>query len=326
MSRTRKRAAPAPAAPASGFGALSASDAHTVLSLLLPRLQPFERARVGAVNCAWRDAASAPETWSRIDLDGCAARVDVRTLVAICARGGAGVTELRVTRSCPLLTTDALLYALVAGGCVGLRTLTLPQDQLTLLGKGESQLWLRGVAGARAVRRACPALEKLTAALLCTEVGDIEAAAQVHPKASYYVILSPAVVPAGVEDVRRTAVLRHPSVNGVAAQVDGDEDGLTEEAAVALAELILPRDDADQLVGSEDGRPASASSLSDLQLRGDFVGDATAAVVADALRAPSCPLRLIDLSAGALTDAGVSLLADALAGYKSLPRAAAYRP
>lgn len=320
MTRTRKRAAPAPApapAAASGFGALCAGDAHTVLQLLLPKLPVFERARAAAVNHAWRDAASAPAVWTRVNLDGCAKTVDVRALVAMCTRAGAALTDLSVTNLCPLLTTDALLYALVAGGCVNLRTLTLPQNQLTLV-KGLSQLWLRGVAGAQAVRRACPALEKLTATLLCIEAGDIEAAAQVHPKASYYVILPPALVPAGVEDVRRTAALRHPSVSGLAALIEGDEDGLTEEQAVALAELALPSDDAELRVSSEDGRPACASPLSDLQLRGTVVGDATTAVIADALRAPDCALRLIDLSAGALTDAGVSLLADALASNKSL--------
>ena len=316
MTRTRKRAAPAPApAPASGFGALSASDAHTVLSLLLPKLPVFERASAGAVNRAWRDAASAPDVWARVDLDGCAASIDVRALVAICARAGAALVELRVTLDCPLLSSDVMLYALVAGGCVSLRTLTLPLPSIEAhrIGSSAMQLSLLGVAAARALRRASPALENLTATLLCLKDDDI-AAGQLLPGASLALVVPPFLV-FGDDGTRCSADLRHPSVATVHLGLQYLDEGLTEEQAVAMVELAKPRDE--QRDSAESAEPKQAP-LFCAELVGAAVGDATAAAVAVALRAPRCALRGVNLCGDALTDSGGSAIANALADNASL--------
>jgi hypothetical protein len=320
MTRTRKRAAPAPApapAAASGFGALSAGEAHTVLQLLLPKLPVYERARAGAVNRAWRDAASAPDVWARIDLDGCAKTVDVRALVALCTRAGAALTELRLTEDCPLLSTAAVLYALKAGGCVGLRTLklSLPVTGTHRLGAPPLQFAL-DVEDAQALRAACPALEKLIAALLCVEDGDVATVMALHPGAWLALIVAPYYI-FGVEGgTSRSADLSHPSVVSVHPWFDVGDPGLTEEEAVALAELAMPSDtkQPDSAESAEPKRPA----LWHLELLGESVGDASAAAVAAALRAPRCALRTLNLWGCALTDSGVEAIADALANNASL--------
>ena len=315
MSRTRKRAAPA-SAPASGFGALSA-DAHTVLLLLLQTLPVFERARAAVVCRAWRDAASAPGVWARINLESCADKVDTRALVALCTRAGAALTELLVP-PCQLLTTGALLYALRTGGCVGLRTLTLPQpsDETTRYkGFPPLKLALLGDAAARVLRLACPALEKLTATLVCTVEGEVAAAAQLHPGASFALSVLPSNV-LGEEGTRRSAELSHPSVTSVHMRCPFPDDGLTEEAAVALAELAMPPD-TEQRDGAESAESKRAP-LTCLELIGSAVGDASAAAVAAALRAPRCALRELQFWGTALTDVGASDIADALADNTSL--------
>jgi len=286
MSRTRKRAAPAPApAAASGFGALSAGEAHTVLQLLLPKLQPFERARAGAVNRAWRDAALVPDVWARVDLEDCAKKVDALALEAICTRAGAALTELLVPH-CQLLTMDALLYALSAGGCVGLRTLTLPQPAKTRdTGWPPLQLALLGDAAAHMLRFVCPALEKLTATLLWLNDGEVTPVAQLFPGASFALVVRPSHVLGAEAGTRRCADLSHPSVTSVLLRFPHGDDGLTEEAAVALAELAMPPDTE---------QPDSTGS-------------------ADPKRAPRCALRELQLWGGALTDSGVTAIADALA-------------
>ena len=312
MSRTRKRAAPAPApAAASGFGALSAGEAHTVLQLLLPKLQPFERARAGAVNRAWRDAALVPDVWARVDLEDCAKKVDALALEAICTRAGAALTELLVPH-CQLLTMDALLYALSAGGCVGLRTLTLPQPAKTRhTGWPPLQLALLGDAAAHMLRFVCPALEKLTATLLWLNDGEVTPVAQLFPGASFALVVRPSHVLGAEAGTRRCADLSHPSVTSVLLRFPHGDDGLTEEAAVALAELAMPPDtEQPDSTGSADPKRAP---LFRLELVGSAVGDATAAAVAAALRAPRCALRELQLWGGALTDSGVTAIADALA-------------
>lgn len=316
MTRARKRAAPAPA-PASGFGALSAGDAHTFLQLLLPKLPVFERARAGAVNRAWRDAASAPEVWARINLKSCANEINARALVALCARSGAALQKL-VVPACRLLSIEVVLYALRAGGCVGLRTLTLPQPaQVGGYRVGGPPLQLALVMeDAQALRAACPALEKVTATLMVFRDGGVAAAAQQLPGASFALLVPPYVIFGPEGGTRRSANLSHPSVASVHLWFGKGNDALTEAEGVALAELAVS-DDTEQSNSAESAE-LKREPVSQLELVGDAVGDATAAAVAVALRAPRCALQGLHLWGSALTDSGVSAVADALAGNTTL--------
>ncbi len=314
MRRTRARAA-ASGAPAAArcFGTLSAGEAHTLLQLLLPWLPPDARARAAAVSRAWRDAAACQSVWARLDLScGCANSVDAPALAALCARAGVALVELRLPR-CPLLCTAAVLHALEAGGCVGLRTLALPVSRL---GSGEYSsayalppLALAGLVDAAALRRACPALEDVSAVLLCTDVSQATAA-QLYPGASLTLL-----VPFDVLQDLPAAALCHSAVAGLTGLGFHTDAGLTEEQGVALAAAALPRDAAQCF--NADGTAVRAS-LADLELVGVGLGDATAGVLAAALRAPRCALEALAVQAGTMTDAGAAALADALAGNTSL--------
>ena len=129
---------------------------HEVVTLLIPRIAPDERARVACVSRAGRDAAANVALWGRVlELDRCTAPVTDAVVDALLARVRTVIWELRVQGdACRGVTGVGLLRALCAGVSYSLRRVVRPWTN-----SGSEARHALPAGGVPALFAACPLLE-----------------------------------------------------------------------------------------------------------------------------------------------------------------------
>jgi len=292
----------------SGEEALSwLSLPHAILLHTLRMTPQDARARAACVCRTWRDAAADPALFAvlRFD-DGCAARLNVASLLRLCARAGAALRELRLEAPlCDAVTAAAVIAALRAGGCAGVQRLVLRNGD-SLSAEQVQQL-----------AAACPALEHAACGVRCESADDVTTACACLPgpltlyvhyqlDAARAALQLPAQV-AEVDiwnctlDAACVAALREAlRANTTLKTLSCWQTGIDDVGAAALGEALRMN-----------------AALTSLFLFNNNIGDAGAASLGQALRT-NATLTSLDLRFNHVGAPGAAALGEALRTNTSL--------
>jgi Ran GTPase-activating protein (RanGAP) involved in mRNA processing and transport len=264
--------------------------------------------------------AAVPGRWAVLDFRGCAVRVNRDALVALCARAGAELRELRLDApACNSLWPDSITTALENGGCRGLRRYTQPLtspagEQWSPFGEYTHPPFGIKPRYAVALARVCPALEHAACRVLLRYSWDVldlsevpgpvtlvlprwgwHASQQLETLSLHRSIAALDVHSAYLGNEGAAVFSKALSEDGSSvASVDFSSNQMTDTGVRSLAEMLRVN-----------------TTLKDLNLSHNYFYDDGVAALGEALRVNATLTRLV-LSYNSAGDNGAASLAAAL--------------